>query len=304
MSDTHLPDDPLWPRAGAWLAPITVTAPREADLVVLGVPAWRTSISPTGANATPGAVREALFRYTTYAASRGVDVSSLFAVDLGDVVDPDGPEGEQRVRDALEAASGHGLAIAIGGDNSITFPVMAGLFGTDLPECGLITLDAHHDLRDGETNGSPVRRLLEAGLPGTSIVQIGIADFVNSAAYSERARDNGITVFRREEMRCRAPAELISQALAIAGADGRPVFVDVDVDVCDRSVAPGCPAATPGGLTADELRELVFLLARGPAVRGFDITEVDATADAPDGRTVRLAALLVLEVAAGLAARP
>jgi formiminoglutamase len=38
-------------------------------------------------------------------------------------------------------------------------------------------------------------------------------------------------------------------------------------------------------------------------VRAVDITEADALADAPDGRTVRLAALLVLEVAAGLAAR-
>jgi formiminoglutamase len=81
------------------------------------------------------------------------------------------------------------------------------------------------------------------------------------------------------------------------------VFVDIDVDVCDRAEAPGCPASAPGGISASELRSLAFLLARDARVAAIDITEVDATADAPDGRTVRLAALLVLEAAAGLCAR-
>jgi formiminoglutamase len=75
------------------------------------------------------------------------------------------------------------------------------------------------------------------------------------------------------------------------------------VDVCDRAEVPGCPAAAPGGLSADELRHLAFLLAADPRVTGIDITEVDAGADADDGRTVRLVALLVLEIAAGLAVR-
>ncbi len=64
-----------------------------------------------------------------------------------------------------------------------------------------------------------------------------------------------------------------------------------------------CPSAAPGGISADELRQLVFLLAGDPRVRGMDITEIDAEADTPDQRTVRLAALLVLEAAAGVYVR-
>jgi len=75
------------------------------------------------------------------------------------------------------------------------------------------------------------------------------------------------------------------------------------VDACDRAAVPGCPAAAPGGITADELRQLAYAFACDARVRAIDITEVDALADAPDERTVRLAALLVLEIAAGLAAR-
>jgi arginase family enzyme len=81
------------------------------------------------------------------------------------------------------------------------------------------------------------------------------------------------------------------------------VFVDFDVDVCDRSVVPGCPAAAPGGISADELRQFSYLAGSSSEVAALDITEIDASADSADQRTVRLAALLILEAAAGLAAR-
>lgn len=295
--------DPLWPRASAWLA--TAGGGTETgDLAFLGVPASARSITPTGAHATPAAVRAALARYSTYAHSSGVDVAQLIALDLGDVADPDGTGGEEHTAAAASAAGERaGLLVAVGGDNSITFPLMRGLAGEHLPDWGLITIDAHHDLRDGDSNGSPVRRLVEAGLPGDHIVQVGIADFSNSAAYAARARDLGITVAPRDAFYETDPAEIALWALEIAGDGGRPVFVDIDVDVCDLAVAPGCPSAAPGGISAYELRRLVFALAGDSRVRGLDITEIDATADAPDGRTVRLAALLVLEAAAGVAAR-
>jgi formiminoglutamase len=59
----------------------------------------------------------------------------------------------------------------------------------------------------------------------------------------------------------------------------------------------------PGGISADELRQGAFLLAADKRVRAIDITEIDAALDTPDQRTIRLAALLVLESAAGFASR-
>ena len=301
MPSRALPDDPLWPRASAWLRAADDAV--GADIALLGVPAHKSSITPTGAHMTPTAVREALARYSTWAASTDVDVASLRAVDLGDVDDPDGPGGDARIAGAVGRASGSRLLVAVGGDNSITRPLMAALADDDLPEWGLVTVDAHHDLRDGESNGSPVRQLLDAGLPGARVVQVGIADFSNSPSYAERAGNHGITVIRRRDLRGADISVVIARALDIAGVDGRPVFVDIDVDVCDRSVVPGCPSSAPGGLSADELRQMAFAFGSDSRVRAIDITEIDATADAPDGRTVRLAALLVLEAAAGVCNR-
>jgi formiminoglutamase len=298
MSEQALSVDPLWPRAGDW-PPL---GPDGADLTLIGIPTQETSLSPTGAQATPAAVRQALRRYSAFAP--GLNVEALRFADAGDVEAPDGPEGRERARSAVAAAvAGSRLTVAVGGDNSLTVPVAMGAAGDALPQAGLITLDAHHDLRDGSSNGSPVRELLEAGLGGRRIVQVGIADFANSAEYARRAADHGITVVTRDELHGRPIDDVMAEALEVAGAGGGPVHVDLDVDVCDRSVAPGCPASVPGGLAAWELRRFARLAAASPLVRSIDIAEVDATADAPDQRTVRLASLLVLESAAGLSAR-
>ena len=308
-----LPHDPAWPRTGGWPAP----APGDpADVAVLGIPASRTSLSPSRAHETPGAVRAALRRYSGHLAApaapglRGSEAElvldeALRIVDAGDIEDPDSEAGEAAAtRRVAELAAEARLVVALGGDNSVTVPAALGVAGDGLAGAGLITLDAHHDLRDGRSNGSPVRRLVEAGLDPRRIVQIGIADFANSRAYRARARDLGITVVHRDDLHERPLAEVVAEALAVAGAGGGAIHVDLDVDVCDRAVAPGCPASLPGGLQAHELRRAARLLASDPRVRGLDIAEVDAAADAPDGRTVRLAALLVLEAAAGVAARP
>lgn len=306
-----LASDDLWPRAGDWPAPSA--AGGGLDLAILGVPTWRTSLSPTGAHATPAAVRDALRRYSPAlvdGADGPVDLGLLRVADAGDIAEPDGPDGEAAVRSRVAELRSHSrLVVALGGDNSATVATAQGAGAT-----GMITLDAHYDLRDGVSNGSPVRRLVEGGLDPSRIVQIGIADFANSVLYARRARDYGITVITLDAVRRRGLDDVMVEALTVAGAgagaggaggaeSAGTIHLDVDVDVCDRSVAPGCPASVPGGLAAWELRALVRAAASDSRVVSADIVEVDATADSPDGRTVRLAALCVLEMLAGKAAR-
>ena len=296
-----LPTDPKWPRAGHLLR----TGLDRADIAVLGIPAHRTSLSSTNAHYTPAAVRNTLLRYSTYAAEADIDLQNLTILDAGDVEQPDSESGERRTSDVVRGLlDSTPLSLIIGGDNSITFAGMRALaevHGLDWSRVGLITFDAHHDLRDGISNGSPVQRLVEAGLRGAQIVQIGISDFANSREYAMRARDYGITVVRRDQLRTLAPAAAIAQATKQLG--DRDIYVDVDMDVCDRAVVPGCPASVPGGLSADELRQLVRAVARLPRVRAIDFTEVDATADTEDQRTVRLTALCLLEAMTGFAMR-
>lgn len=295
----HLSHDPKWIRANT----VFPTSGVGQDVGLLGVPACETSLSPTSAHLTPDAIRRALARYSTYSGTHDVDLRDMDLRDLGDVDAPDGDAGEQRVATAVaNSRANHKLLIALGGDNSITYSVAAGLW-PDLSQCGLITLDAHLDIRDGHSNGSPVWRLVQAGMHGRNIVQIGISDFANSREYYARARDAGIHVIVRDELRIRPTVDVMTEALEVAGADNREIYVDLDIDVCDRFAAPACPASVPGGITADELRQVAFLAGADSRVRAMDITEIDAAMDTPDQRTIRLGALLVLEASCGVATR-
>lgn len=306
--------DPAWPRTGGWGS--LPESGEPVDMALVGIPTSRTSLSPTNAHETPAAVRAALRRYSGHVVAPGfpgrrrlehelVLDEALTIIDAGDALDPDTEVGEAKAQALVASLAARAdLVVSVGGDNSLTVPAALGVYGDHLESAGLITLDAHHDLRDGRSNGSPVRRLIEAGLNPRRIVQIGIADFANSAEYRRRAKEYGITVIHRDELHTRTMHDVVEEALHIAGSGGGPLHIDLDVDVCDRSVAPGCPASIPGGIQAHELRLAARLLAADPRVRGIDIAEVDATVDTPDQRTVRLAALCVLEAAAGLASRP
>jgi formiminoglutamase len=290
--------DPLWPRSGDWPRPDAGALDGHVDLALVGLPTHETSLSATNAHLTPAAVRAAL-RYYSEFTDRPL---GLTFADYGDADDPDGREDGATALVARAAAAAR-LIVALGGDNSCTVPAALGAWGSRTASAGLVTLDAHHDLRDGRSNGSPVRRLIEAGLAGARVVQVGIADFANSADYAARAADLGITVVRRGVLLTRPIADVMAEALEIAASAGGPVHVDIDVDVCDRSVAPACPASVPGGIAAHELRAAARTAGANPAVESIDFVEVDASIDAPDGRTVRLVALCVLEVAAGLSER-
>lgn len=286
-----LPHDPLWPRAHSLF---TGEVGGNSDVTLVGIPASQTSLSPTSAHETPAAIRSALLRYSTAHSDPRVSIERLTLRDAGNVSSPDSNE-QLAIERLVKLKAETKLLIALGGDNSVTYSAVKATGAT-----GLITFDAHYDLRDGVSNGSPVRRLIEAGLNGKNVVQIGIADFSNSTEYAKRAKDFGITVIPRSALRSRSVSDVWAEAISIAGDK---VFVDFDMDVCDRSVVPACPAAAPGGISADEIRQFAFLAGSSNSLIGADITEIDSTKDSNDERTVRLAALVVLEMIAGLSTR-
>ena len=295
--------DPNWPSAASLLTDRPIEGRRNVGLI--GVSTYATSLTPRSSTSTPAAIRAALERYSTWSYSDAHDVAETVSlVDFGDVDAPDGPGGGERV---AEAMSGWDPSIAfrliLGGDNAATWHSLRALSGGDYSNFGLVTLDAHLDMRDGVSNGSPVRQLLEEGLDGHHVVQVGLADFSNSASYAQRAHDAGVTVIARDVLRHEPVEEAARRAVAIAGAGGRHVYVDIDVDAADRMAVPACPAAAPGGLSADEMRRFVRSIAVQHGVVAIDVTEIDVDRDSPDQRTVRLAALLVLEALAGVRRR-
>lgn len=295
--------DPRWPKASLWLAEEAT----EPELVVVGVPSSRASIGTSRADLAPLEVRDRFDRFSTFHGELGVDFGSVPVRDMGNWAVSEIGMGQiipeiTRLAAALPEAR---LKLFIGGDNAITRPLVASQ-AADLEEVGLITFDAHHDvrsLRDGPTNGTPVRGLIEEdGLPGRNVVQIGIHSFANSAHYRNYCDEVGITVVTVEHVERIGMTAAVDVALNQLSASCGKIYVDVDVDVLDRAFAPACPGARPGGFTVRQLSQGVAGCAAHPSVTAIDFVEVDPTRDTHH-QTVDVLAHLVLSAAAGFASR-
>lgn len=280
------------------------------DIVVLGAPISKASISPVESWSTPPAFRSALARFPTWDAEHGIDIAQLHIRDLGDVVgdreDADATAAHARIREATERTPS-GVLVVVGGDNSLTRPALQGLIAAS-PDAtwGLLTLDAHHDCRpatEGSRNGTPVRELIESGLPGHRVAQIGIHPFGNAREHADWARAQGIHIFPLDAIHEFGIEGVVGSALT-ALTDGAVdhVYVDFDIDVVDRAFAPGCPASLPGGLHPNDLLRAAFLLGAHASVAAADLAEVDANSDV-NGMTVRLAAATFMTFCSGVASR-
>ncbi len=300
-------EDANWPRADQWLAP---GDPEDGcDISVYGVPTSVGSLSGSSAHLAPAAVRAVLPQFSTFESTEDIDLQKLTAVDGGDW-DLEGLDLEathDRIRQLVADSSlGTTAAVFWGGDNSITRPLMQGTSPEWNRVFGLLTLDAHHDVRsldDGPTNGTPVRGLIEDGLSGERIAQVGIQPFSNSREYRDYAEHHGVSIRTTRDIDKRGIEEVVLKELHHIGGRADWIYVDFDMDVLDVAYAPGCPGARPGGLTPRELALAAYLCGRNPKVIVADFVEVDPSRD-PTGITTMAMARTFLSFCAGVASRP
>lgn len=267
-------------RAWRALADLFV-ADGPADARLIGAPQAEKSLTPGRCDLAPKALRDVARRFSVYDLETQTDLSDLRVYDAGDLslklLTPE--ESFPLIRDAVGAAR-EALVILIGGNNAVTRPGVRGI-GDDLAATGLVTLDAHFDLRDtdcGLNNGNPITALLEDGLPGANIAQIGLAPFANSARMHRRALDAGIRLYTAGDCARRGAGALLEEALAGLSHCER-IFVDFDIDVIDRAQMPGAPGARPGGIPVREFFACAWIAASHPRVRAVDLTEFDPALD-------------------------
>ncbi len=270
-----------WPRASHWL---TGDSDEPTALIVAGVPLSEHAVTPSRYELAPTAIRARLGKLSTWHGERRVALEDVAVRDLGESLQPP----------PLRAP----LTVLLGGHNAVTYHALAGAGRLD--QWGLLTLDAHHDVRPYPAgavgNGSPVRALIDAGLPGANVVQVGVHGFSNSRAHYAWCVAQGVSVHGPDRMV--DVSELLDQLADRCAA----IYVDIDIDVLDRAFAPGCPGSRPGGATPGQLFAAAFAAGAHPKVRAVDIVEVDPAADVAS-ITVDAAALTFLNVAAGYATR-
>ena len=290
-----------WPN----LSDLIIAADAEAPVGLVGAPLGVGSVTPGSCDQAPALLRKTLRRIGRYDIESGREIAARIA-DHGDVAVA-GMSIEQAtgpIRSAVETSTTRrDLTLLIGGNNAVTRPGVLGL-GMPLERVGLITLDAHFDMREtdqGPMNGNPVRCLLEDGLPGRNLVQIGLAPFANTAKMHLDAQAAGAATFNISQCLEQGIVPVLDLALERL-AHVEAIIVDFDIDVIDRAQCPGAPGARPGGMPAQMFFDAARRLAAEPRVKLVDLTEFDPSLDVGD-TTALTAGRWVCEVMAGFAVR-
>jgi len=270
-----------WPN----LSELLITEGDDVPMGLVGAPLAAGSVTPGHCDEAPDKLRKTLKRIGRYDVEIGRSLFTpvrdhgdvgLAGLSIEDATDP--------IRDAVAASiSKHHLTLLIGGNNAVTRPAVKAL-GLPLKKVGLITLDAHFDMReldDGLSNGNPVRALMEDGLPGRNIAQIGLASFANTEKMHRDALAAGNLITSMEEVRRDGIRKAVAEAIEHT-SHCEALVVDCDIDVIDRAQMPGAPGARPGGLHVVDFFWAVRALASHHRTRVIDLTEWDPSLDSTD----------------------
>ncbi len=268
------------------------------DLAVVGVPMDLGVTNRAGARLGPRAVR-AIERIGPYHhVHKTVAMADVKAADVGDVPFRSRYSLEQSHEDIetfyTKVHNAGVTPITVGGDHSITLPIMKAI-GRNGP-VGMVHIDAHADTSgpyEGTKfhHGGPFREAVLAGvLDPRRTIQIGIRG--NAEYLWEFSYDSGMTVIHAEEFMRLGIAETLSRIRAIVG--GGPTYISFDVDSLDPAFAPGTGTPEAGGLQTREAMELV----RGCVdlnIIGGDVVEVAPMYDSTTN-TAQAAAQMLFEI--------
>ena len=258
----------------------------DAEIGILGIPFDNATSFRKGASFAPAKIRE-ITPHIACATEEGQALTGLRVRDYGDVsIDLDWERYFATVEAQAAQVLRHRLAIFLGGDHSVTIPLVAAFSRAAPGRFGVVHFDAHPDLCDvfeGHrwSHACTERRVLE--LPNVEprhLVFVGLRSWVDEemtflAAHPEIGVHTARDVYRRG-------IEAVAEAVTAQLEDVDAVYLTLDIDGLDPAYAPGTGTPEAGGLSTRELLELLRVLFDRLPVRAMDIVEVAPPLDPAD----------------------
>jgi len=280
-----------------WVRPLHEMK-EQPELILYGAPISRSSISVSGASLYPSEFRRMWKGYATYNLDEAVDLTTFIVADAGDITmhTTDILLSHKRIEEtttALVTNFPQALTCMIGGDHSITACSVRGIKSAYKDETiGILQLDTHLDVRDpaelGPANGTPIRQLIDGGIvKGEHVINIGLHGYFNAKPLIDYANEHNIQMVTLKKARKQGVVKTIQEALNSLASKVDRIYVTVDMDVLDISVAPGVPASTPGGMTAVELFDSLLEIGKHQAVKHIDFVCLDPSKDSDVAETVK-----------------
>jgi formimidoylglutamase len=320
----HLRDILIEPAPDLFFSRNDSSDPRMGDIVVRKLEAYvpeirvgilgcpqddgvRRNKGRTGAREAPTEIRRALYKLTPF--SLETDISDIRIFDFGNIREGYTlEETHEHLEYAVEVLMENNVfPIVLGGGHDIAYPDWCG-FAKSAHRVGAINIDAHLDYRKPipeRNSGTPFRQILNhesRKLHPQNFVEFGAQGFVNSAEYTRELQERGASIVSLEYLHKVGCANAFATALERASLGTERVYVSFDMDAVRSSDAPGVSATSPTGLSAEEMLRVAQMTGKHYAVEMIDVAETNPLFD-HDGRTAKLAALVVMNFLAGFAQR-
>lgn len=276
---------------------------------LVGIPFDTSILGRRGAKSGPAAVRAGLNSSLCYEPGIDVDLAEAPRVaDFGDidVVHTNVDATWDRVTDVIEALTrlGHPL-VTVGGDHGLAYPVIRGFARAIGGRIGVISVDAHLDVRishHGEkSSGVPFRYMLEElgdQISGRNFTEFGIGGWLNTKSYREYLREQEVRIITAREIWRGDFDALVAEAIERAADGTDAIYMTFDIDAIEGSTVGGTNVPAIAALSPYEALEVVWAFAQHPKALGFDVMEVSPSWD-PSGLSERMAASLILQYLAG-----
>lgn len=265
----------------------------SAKYVVFGVPFDATGTYRRGARFAPLAIREASLNIETYSFRSEVDIKDLSIHDAGDLhVSGNINETMRRVELVCQSILDAGKTpILIGGEHTIAFGAAKSIRG----DFALVNFDAHLDLRDEYmderlSHATFMRRINEEVRP-RKIIEIGTRAVCEEEL--KYALESGNIRYVTSQRILREGTVSILKEVKDSLYDCDKIYISVDMDVLDPSIAPAVQNPEPEGLSMTALLDILLEICDQRLI-AFDITEVAPNYD--NGITAIHAAKIIFEV--------
>ncbi|MBT6337871.1 MAG: agmatinase [Desulfobacula sp.] len=260
---------------------------QTGSICVLGIGFDQNSSFQKGPALAPNRIRESYFSSSSNLWSeKGLDLGSLHLLyDLGNIDFKTDVDPFNQITNSAKAVLDQGNhMICLGGDHSITFPVIKA-YAQKYDCLNILHLDAHPDLYDSldgniYSHACPFARIMEKKL-AKRLVQAGIRTMTGHQR--EQAEKFGVEVKEMKD-----GIDWLDE-LEFEG----PVYLSLDLDCLDPAFAPGVSHHEPGGMTTRQVIDIIHRL-KGKII-GADIVEYNPDRDFAS-MTSMVAAKLLKEI--------
>lgn len=197
---------------------------------------------------------------------------------------------------ALDVLKNNVRPLFLGGDHSVTYPIVKAFSEVYPKNPGIIIFDAHPDAENDFM--PPSQEDLLCTLVNQNIIKKENIILVGTRNWDkneiEFIQKNKIKYFPMKEIALEGIHETSESIMSVA-KNFKDLYVSIDIDVLDPAFAPGTGYIEPGGLTTRELLFFLHRLKKLQNLRAFDLVEINPQKDVND-MTSKVGAKILVEL--------